>query len=117
MDRERVSERLNHIREAIRGIQDTVAGLQRNTVIEHWTLRSAVERGLEIISEASRHLPEDLLQRYPNIPWHNIRGIGNFLRHAYSNIEPDILWEIVTDHLDPLDKAVQAMQKAIGEIR
>ena len=43
--------------------------------------RWIVERGLEIVSEASRHLSADLKQRHAGIPWSKVAGIGNILRH------------------------------------
>jgi uncharacterized protein with HEPN domain len=42
-----------------------------------------VTRALEIISEASRRLPEDLRERHPKLPWRSIRDVGNFYRHEY----------------------------------
>jgi hypothetical protein len=69
MDAERLADRLGHILEAIDGIEGTIAGLSRETVMEHWTLRSAVERGIEIISEAARHVPSELTDAYPDVPW------------------------------------------------
>ena len=109
MDVERLVHRLEHILEAINGVEDTIAGLSRDTVLGHWTLRSAVERGIEIISEASRHLPGELTEAYPDVPWKNIRGIGNFLRHEYDKLEPDILWQIASEGLNPLKAAIRAM--------
>jgi uncharacterized protein with HEPN domain len=44
-------------------------------------LRHGVERGIEIISEATRHIPDDLTALAPEIPWKQVRGIGNILRH------------------------------------
>jgi len=111
---ERTAHRLEHILEAIRGIEDTVAGLSRDTVMEHWTLRSAVERGLEIISEATRHLPSELTDAHPEVPWRNIRGIGNLLRHEYDRIEPDIVWQIASEGLVPLRTAVETMLSEMG---
>jgi hypothetical protein len=35
------------------------------------------ERGVEIVSEASRHLPPELKARHPEIPWQKVAGIGN----------------------------------------
>jgi uncharacterized protein with HEPN domain len=35
-----------------------------------------VERGVEIISEASRYLRDELKARYPEIPWPKRAGIG-----------------------------------------
>ena len=61
-----------------------------------------VERCLQIISEASRSLPDDLKSRHSDIPWAPIAAIGNRLRHEYDDILPDILWTIVTEDLSPL---------------
>ena len=41
----------------------------------------AVIRSLEIISEASRHLPSEMKERYPAVPWPKIAGAGNIYRH------------------------------------
>jgi len=115
MQVERLADRLDHILEAITGIEDTIAGLSRDTVMEHWTLRSAVERGIEIISEAARHVPLELTDAYPDVPWKNIRGIGNFLRHEYDRLEPDILWQIASEGLIPLKAAVRSMLAELRE--
>lgn len=64
-----------------------------------------VERGIEIISEASRHLPDDLKARHPEIPWPKVSGIGNVLRHEYQKIAHDVLWHVVQDDLPPLERA------------
>jgi uncharacterized protein with HEPN domain len=114
MKGERVVDRLEHILEAIRGIEDTTAGLSRETVMEHWTLRSAVERGVEVISEAARHLPPELTDAHPDVPWKNIRAIGNFLRHEYDRLESEIIWQIASEAVIPLKAAVQAM---LAELR
>lgn len=49
-------------------------------------LRDAIERNIERISEASRRLPDDLKAGYPSIPWRDIAGIGNVLRHGYDAV-------------------------------
>jgi uncharacterized protein with HEPN domain len=61
-----------------------------------------VERGLEIISEASRHLPETVKAAHPEIPWVKVAGIGNVLRHSYDRIAPDILWKVAQNDLSTL---------------
>ena len=47
----------------------------------------AVTRCLEIISEASRRLPDALKARHPTIPWKEMAGAGNVYRHDYENVE------------------------------
>ena len=69
-----------------------------------WRRRWLVERGVEIISEASRRLPDILKARHPDIPWPKVAGIGNGLRHDYESIAPQVMWALVRDDLPPLEK-------------
>lgn len=61
--------------------------------------RWLVERGIEIISEASRHLSDDMKARQAGIPWSKVAGIGNVLRHDYDQVAPDVLWKLARDDL------------------
>lgn len=70
-------------------------------------LRLAVERLFEIISEASRFIPEDLKAKSANIPWRRIADLGNWLRHAYHRIDADILWNIAENDLAQLKRFVE----------
>ena len=73
-------------------------------------IQAAFERFLEIISEAARHVPEELTDRSSQeIPWRRIRGLGNRLRHEYERVDPQILWSVYENDLDPLESAVDAM--------
>jgi uncharacterized protein with HEPN domain len=65
--------------------------------------RWIIERGIEIISEASQRLPEEMKQRHPHIPWRKVAGIGNILRHEYQQVAYDILWRVVVDDLPVLE--------------
>jgi uncharacterized protein with HEPN domain len=67
-----------------------------------------VERGIEIISEASRRLPDDLKARHPEIPWPKIAGVGNVLRHNYEDIAAPVLWNVVRDSLPALEEVCRA---------
>jgi uncharacterized protein with HEPN domain len=64
-----------------------------------------VERGVEIVSEASRRLSDELKARHPEIPWPTVAGIGNVLRHDYESISAPVMWKLVQDDLPPLEKA------------
>jgi uncharacterized protein with HEPN domain len=50
-----------------------------------------------------------LKEKRPEVPWKRIHGLGNLLRHEYRRIDSDILWSVVTENLDDLDKAVEAL--------
>lgn len=70
-----------------------------------WRKRWLVERGVEIVSEASRHLPADLKARHPHIPWSKEAGIGNVLRHDYQSIAPQVMWALLRGHLPAPEEA------------
>ena len=61
-------------------------------------------RGVEIISEASRHLTNELKARHPEIPWQKVAGIGNVLRHNYESIAAPVIWKLVKADLPFLAK-------------
>jgi uncharacterized protein with HEPN domain len=98
--------RLTDIRAAITGIDDLVTGVAYDTFAQSWAMQRAVERGLEIISEATRHIPDDYKALAPEIPWRQIAAIGNLLRHEYQRADSSATWNIVTEHLPGLAKAV-----------
>ena len=46
-----------------------IAGATLDSFEADWRKRWLVERGVEIISEASRHLTDAVKARHPKIPW------------------------------------------------
>jgi uncharacterized protein with HEPN domain len=99
-----ISPRLADIVEAIERIHRVLDGVPLEAFEQNWEKRWLVERGIQIISEASRHLTEEIKARQAEIPWSKIAGIGNVLRHAYDHIAPDVLWKLARDDLPALEK-------------
>ena len=62
----------------------------------------ATTRALEIISEASRRLPDHLKTRHPQIAWRDMRNAGNTYRHCYDDVAPTLVWTTVLQSLPPL---------------
>jgi uncharacterized protein with HEPN domain len=58
--------------------------------------RRAVERSLEMLAEAQKNVSDQLKARHPEIPWRQLQDLGNFYRHAYFRIEPELVWEAAT---------------------
>ena len=75
----------------------------------------AVERCLARISEAAIRLGTEAQELCPTIPWHDIRGIGNRLRHSYETIVPARIWFTVSHDLVPLRDACVAVISGASE--
>ena len=94
-----ILDAIGRIREFTRGFDDMRYSKDRKT-------QSAVERELLTISEACGKMQDleaaagiveakRLEKRFPRIPWHQIRGIGNVLRHEYGRVDWRIIWNTV----------------------
>jgi uncharacterized protein with HEPN domain len=101
--------RLSDMLDAIQGATSVTTGTAYDAFAQDWTMRRAVERGLEIISKAIRHLPDEYKALAPDVPWRQIAAIGNLLRHEYQRTDSLLIWNIVTEHLPSLSDAVDRM--------
>jgi len=68
--------RLADIVEAIERVKFVTSGSTIAAFKADWQAQWVVERGVEIVSEASRHLPEDLKLRHPDVPWKRLPASG-----------------------------------------
>ena len=105
--------RLRDILIAIDRVRAEVEGLTLDAFETDWRKQWLVERGLLIVSEASRHLPPAMKSRHPHIPWRRVAGIGNVLRHDYESIATDVLWRVTQEELTPLEAVCRAELAAL----
>lgn len=71
----------------------------------------ATVRNLELIGEAATHIPDDIRQNNPQIPWRMIIATRNRLIHGYLGIDNDTLWSIIQTDLPALLPLLQCLQK------
>ena len=104
---------ITHMLEAISNIREDTGDGENTAFDNDRRLRQLVERNLEIISEASRRIPEQYKADHPEIPWRQVQDIGNILRHEYQRINADELRLVIEYDLDPLEEALEAMLAVI----
>ena len=64
-------------------------------------------RCLEVISEASRRLSDELKARHLEIPWKQMAGAGNVYRHDYEDVAALRIWDAVQLALPPLRRVIE----------
>ena len=74
-----------------------------------------IERNIARISEASRHIPAGVRAKHPGIPWRQVVGIGNVVRHDYGEIDDLGMWTTATEKLVPLRAAVEVMLRDLAD--
>jgi uncharacterized protein with HEPN domain len=112
---QRGPDRIGHILDAIAKIRALLKGISFENVENDPNRRAALERYLEIISEASRHIPDAWRkQDGASIPWRDIANVGNIIRHVYMHVDLRIMWNIYENDLEPLKTAIEAMAARHG---
>lgn len=66
---------------------------------------------IEAIGEGVKQIDKitegKLLTERPDIPWQDIIGIRNHIAHGYFDIDGEIVFDVVKNNLDSLQKAVE----------
>jgi uncharacterized protein with HEPN domain len=65
-------------------------------------LRLALTHLIQVIGEAARRVSPKFRERHPHIPWDAIAGMRSKIVHDYMNVDEDIVWDSVTQELQPL---------------
>jgi uncharacterized protein with HEPN domain len=84
-------ERVRHILDAIAEIVGFIGQLSREDFLAEAKTLKAVSADLAIIGEAARHVPNDIVQAHPEIPWALMRGMRNRIVHGYYVVDPMIV--------------------------
>lgn len=87
-------------------IKDYTKGMTFDDFVKDSKTVDAVLRNLEIIGEAVKQIPEEIKEKYREIPWNQIIGMRNRLIHAYFVIDYEIIWYIVRNEISILEKQV-----------
>jgi uncharacterized protein with HEPN domain len=100
---------LHHMAEAIEKLDLLLSRYSAGEIRSDFIRSAALERLVEIISEASRRVEPAWKAEYPDIPWKDIAGIGSILRHDYDAVHIDILMRLNGLALTDLGRAVEGL--------
>jgi uncharacterized protein with HEPN domain len=100
--------RIDDILESIEKIERYIKGMDLDSWQSDEKTVDAVIRNIEIIGEASSHLPDEVLKQYDDIPWSLMKGIRTILAHEYFGVDLEIIWKTVTEDLPILKRRLIA---------
>ena len=88
--------------EATKNAMDFVKDLDYSIFEEDTKTVYAVIRALEIIGEACKKVPEEIRNKYRDIPWKEISGMRDKLIHSYFGVNLSLVWRVVKRDLPDL---------------
>ncbi|MDI6810291.1 MAG: DUF86 domain-containing protein [archaeon] len=80
---------------AMESIERFVEGMSLKELTQDDRTSSAVIRKFEIIGEATKHIPEGLKEKHPEITWKRMAGMRDRLIHAYFGIDYKLVWDAI----------------------
>lgn len=101
------AQRLADIIDNVDAIQAFTAGLDFQAFRADRKTIYAVVRALEIVSEATRRLPNQLHGRHPEIDWTAVAAAGNVYRHEYEAVDEALIWHTVHHDLAALRRVAE----------
>ena len=101
---------LNHILDSIKDIEAHIKSFSKKKFLSSVKTQDAVVRKLEIIGEATKHIPSNLRKKYPEIPWKQIAGMRDRLIHVYFDVDLDLVWKILKTDLPKLKKQIEKIK-------
>ncbi len=90
---------LEDILTSIERIQEYIGVLEFAQFKQNYMVVDAVIRNFEIIGEASKHIPQFITSKYPDIPWKKMYGLRNIVTHEYFGIDYEMIWQIAKHDL------------------
>ncbi len=103
------------IHHSVRFIREYVADLTREQFLKDTKTQDAVLRRFLVAGEAASKLDEETRALFPAIQFHKITGMRNRVVHDYGNVDFEIVWETIQQHLPSLYQELDRLFTEGGE--
>jgi|SRR3989344_9523592 len=109
-----VSLYLADIKKSIKLIRRYAENLTLRELAQDEGKQDQIIRRLLVIGEAVKHIPADVKQMVPEIPWRKIAGMRDILVHDYDAIVPEQIMDVLTKDLDPLAEGITELEAKLN---
>jgi uncharacterized protein with HEPN domain len=107
-----MSRDLSYLDDILNSAKNAIAYLSKvnyKEFIKDEILQDAVIRRIEIIGEASSRVSDNSQNKYPELPWREMKGMRNLLIHEYDAIDLEEVWNTVKNELPNLVQQINTI--------
>jgi uncharacterized protein with HEPN domain len=98
---------LQDILDSINAIEEFIKEMQFEDFARDRKTTFAVTRAIEIIGEATKHIPKTIVDKYPEIPWRDMAGMRDKVIHEYFGVDLKVVWKTVNQHIPEIKPQIQ----------
>jgi len=102
---------INHILECIGKIEEYTNTVTKDEFSKSTQTQDAVMRRIEIIGEAVKHIPQEIKDKYSDIPWKRMAGMRDILIHEYFGVDLELTWKVAKEDILELKKKISKITK------
>ena len=90
---------LEDILDALEKIENYTKNLSFTEFADNGMAVDAIIRNFEVIGEATKNVPEEIKEKYPEVEWKEAAGFRDVLIHDYFGIDLEAIWDTINKNL------------------
>ncbi len=107
---------INDIVEYMERAEEHVRGVSRDEFLKDRKTGDAVIRCIEVIGEATKNIPEEIRNRYPDIPWRDMAGMRDKIIHGYFIVDFEEVWLAVKEDIPRLKPMIKKVLEDLEKL-
>lgn len=102
---------LEQMLDVVRRVRTVMRGRARAAFDTDEITQLAVLHLIQMLGEAASRVSATFRMEHPEFPWGEMVGMRNRIVHGYDHVDPDIVWPVATEDLEPV---LAALERALA---
>jgi uncharacterized protein with HEPN domain len=100
---------LEQMLDVVRRIRTIAQGQTRDAFDADEVRQLALLHLIQMLGEAASRTSAAFRDAHPELPWVQMIGMRNRIVHGYDHVDPDIVWRVATEDVEPVLAALERL--------